>query len=63
MSDLQKATEILARNRPDPSDPKYRKPVMVGSTAGLTERGQFPEYESWLDQRSKSDANGGENGS
>lgn len=62
MSDLQKAAALLARSRTDPSDPAYRKPVMAGSTAGLTERGQFPEYEKWIAQRSKSDINGGENG-
>ncbi len=49
--------------RPDPNCPTYRKPVMIGSTAGLTERGQFPEYEAWIArriaQRSKSDAKGG----
>lgn len=53
MSDLQKAAEILAQSRTDPSDPVYRKPNMPGSTAGLTERGQFPEYESWFARQSK----------
>jgi hypothetical protein len=56
MSDLQKAEALLTRGRIHPSDPLYRKPVMIGSTAGLTERGQFPEYEEWIARRNKSDA-------
>ncbi len=62
MTDLQKAEAILSQSRTKPSDPAYYKSVMVGRTAGLSERGQFPEYESWLARRSKSDVNGGENG-
>ena len=62
MSDLQKAAAILSQSRTDPSEPAYCKPNMAGSTAGLTERGQFPEYESWLARRSKSDVNEGVNG-
>ncbi len=46
----------MANKKPDPNSPTYRKPVMAGrecsvmtgSTACLTERGQFPEYEAWL---------------
>ncbi len=37
--------------KPDPNSPSYRKPVMIGATAGLTERGQFPEYEEWVRKR------------
>ena len=39
--------------KPDPNSPDYRKPVMVGSTAGLKQRGlsQFPEYTAWLAKR------------
>ena len=51
MSDLQKAEALLTRGRIHPSDPLYRKPVMIGSTAGLTERGQFPEHEAWQAKR------------
>ncbi len=54
MNDLVKAEALLAGGRIKPSDPAYRKPVMVGSTAGLTERGQFPEYEAWIARRSAS---------
>ncbi len=51
MSDLAKAEALLAGGRTKPSDPAYRKPVMVGSTAGLSASGQFPEYETWLAKR------------
>ena len=52
MNDLQKAEALLeGRCRVHPSDPAYRKPVMVGSTACLTERRQFPEYEAWVAKR------------
>ncbi len=54
MSLLSKAKALLAGGRTKPNDPAYRKPNMVGSTAGLTERGQFPEYEAWIDKRSAS---------
>ncbi len=48
MDDLAKAEALLAGGRTKPSDPAYRKPVLVGSTAGLTANGQFPEYDARL---------------
>ena len=54
MSDLAKDEALLAGGRTKPSDPAYRKPVMVGRTAGLSDRGQFPEYEAWIARRSVS---------
>lgn len=48
MNDLAKAEALLASGRTKPSDPAYRKPVLAGSTAGLTASGQFPEYEARL---------------
>ncbi len=48
MSDLAKAEALLAGGRTKPSDPAYRKPVMVGSNACLSPSGQFPEYEARL---------------
>ena len=41
------------KTKPDPRSPAYRKPIMIGSTAGLKQRGltQFPEYEQWLAKR------------
>ena len=50
MSDLEKACTLLA-GRMHPSDPAYRKPVMIGSTAGLKPGEQFPEYEKWFAKR------------
>lgn len=37
--------------RTSPEHPDYRKPVMIGSTAGLKPGEQFPEYEAWRDRR------------
>lgn len=37
--------------RTDPRSPAYRKPVMIGSTAGLKPGEQFPEYTAWLAAR------------
>ncbi len=48
MSDLAKAEALRKEGRTKPSDPAYRKPVMAGSTAGLSKSGQFPEYEARL---------------
>ena len=51
MSDLAKAEALLAGGRTKPSDPAYRKPLMVGRTAGLDDTGQFPEYTAWIARR------------
>ena len=50
MGDLEKATALLA-GRKHPRDPAYRKPVMIGSTAGLKPGEQFPEYIAWRKKR------------
>ncbi len=46
MGDLQKA-EALLEGRTSPWDLAYRKPNMIGSTAGLAPGEQFPEYTAW----------------
>ncbi len=50
MGDLEKACTLVAGRR-HPSDPAYRKPVMIGSTAGLKPGEQFPEYVAWAARR------------
>ncbi len=50
MSDLQKAAALL-EGRTRPWDPAYRKPNMIGSTAGLKPGEQFPEYTAWAARR------------
>ena len=47
------ASTVLPKWRTEPSDPAYRKPLMIGRTAGISDRGQFPEYEAWIARRSE----------
>ncbi len=46
----------IVKSRPDPNSPAYRKPVMIGNTAGLKPGEQFPEYEEWLKARAAKEA-------